>query len=216
MKRAVFLGLLLLIAPALVLACSARGFQVQPVRPDFVVVVSHRSKPVPCVEVVVTPSPAASAVLTVSTNENGAVEVRDLPVGEYWLAASYRGIEAGRELRKVSPDSKKPKRQFDFQWADGAYATRTIRGRLTGLVKGNTGHPLQDLIHTQEVAHSGVLISLQNAFSNEEYRAVSDSDGMFTIDPLLPGTLILTIGGGEKSLGGQTANPTTLVIDLTI
>jgi len=177
--------------------------------------VGHRGEPIPGVEIVVTPSPGASAVLTVSTDENGAAEIHDLPAGQYWLAASYRGIEAGRELIEVNPDAKKPKRRFDFQWADYAYSMRTISGRLTGLVKGNTGHPLQDLIHTQEVAHPGVLIELRNAFSDEGYRAVSDGDGMFTIDPLVPGTYILTIGGGEKSLGGQTADPTTIVVDLT-
>jgi hypothetical protein len=137
----------------------------------------------------------------VSTDENGAAEIHDLPAGQYWLAASYRGIEAGRELIEVNPDAKKPKRRFDFQWADYAYSMRTISGRLTGLVKGNT--------------HPGVLIELRNAFSDEGYRAVSDGDGMFTIDPLVPGTYILTIGGGEKSLGGQTADPTTIVVDLT-
>jgi hypothetical protein len=214
MKRAVFIGLLLLIAPALAFGCSARGFQVQAVRPDFVVVVSHRSKPVPGVGIVVTPGPGASAFLTVSTDENGVAEVRDLPSGKYWLAASFRGIEAGRELIEVSPDSKKPKKHFDFQWADYSYQMRVVSGRLTGLVKGDTGRPLQDLIHPREVAHPGVLIALRNAFSDEEYQAVSDSDGMFVIDPLLPGTYILTIGGGTRSFSGQTADPTTLVIDL--
>jgi hypothetical protein len=86
MKRAVFLALLLLIAPAFAHACSARSFQPIPVRPDFVVVVGHRSKPVPGVEIVVTPSPGASAFLTVSTDENGAAELHNLPAGNTgWL-----------------------------------------------------------------------------------------------------------------------------------
>jgi phosphatidate phosphatase APP1 len=214
MKLAGCLGWLLLIAPALALACSARSFQVQPVRPDFVVVVSHRSKAVPGVEVVVTPSPGGSAFFEVLTDENGRAEVRDLPFGEYWVAASYRGIEAGRELIQVSRDAKKPKKQFDFQWADYSYEMLTVRGRLTGLVKGDTGSPLQDLIHPREVVHSGIVIALQNAFSGQEYRAVSDSDGMFVIDPLPIGTYILTISGGARSFGGQTADQTTLVVDL--
>jgi hypothetical protein len=214
MKRAGLFGFLLLIAPALALACSARSFLVQPVRPDFVVVVSHRSRPVSGVEIVVTPIPGASALPTVSTDENGAAEVRDLPGGKYWLTASYRGIEAGRELIEVIPDAKKPKKQFDFQWADDSYEMRMVSGKLTGLVKGDTGRPLQDLIHPREVVHPGVAIALKNAFSDEEYRAVSDSEGVFVISPLSPGTYILTIGGGAKSLSGRTADPTTLVIDV--
>ncbi len=206
--------MLLLIAPALAHACSARGFQPVSVRPDFAVVVSHRNRPLTGVEVSVTPNPGASAFLTVNTDENGVVEVRDLPAGEYWLAASFRGIEAGRELIEVSLDARKPKKRFDFQWADDSYEMRIVSGRLTGLMKGDTGHPLQDLIHPREVAHPGIAIALQNAFSDEEYRAVSDSEGVFVISPLPLGTYILTIGGGAKSLGGQTADPTTLVIDL--
>jgi hypothetical protein len=214
MRRAGFLALLLFIAPALAFACSARGFQVQPVRPDFVVVVSHRSKPVPGVEIVITPSPGTSAFLTVSTDENGAAEIHNLPTGKYWLAASYRGIQAGRELVEVSTKARKPKKRFDFQWADDSYEMRMVSGKLTGLVQGDTGHPLQDLIHPREVAHPGIAIVLQNAFSDDEYRVVSDSEGAFAISPLPPGTYILTIGGGARSLGGQIADPTTLVIDL--
>ncbi len=214
MRRAGLLALLLLIAPALAHACSARGFQPIPVRPDFEVVVSHRNKPLIGVEVSVTPNPGASAFLTVSTGENGFVQVRDLPAGQYWLAASFKGIEAGRELLEVSPDAKNPKKRFDFQWADDSYEMRMVSGKLTGLVKGETGHPLQDLIHPREVTHPGIAIVVQNAFSDEEYRAVSDSEGVFVISPLAPGTYILTIGGGAKSFGGEMAGPTTFVIDL--
>jgi hypothetical protein len=124
----------------------------------------------------VTRSHGASAFLTVSTDENGVVEVRDLPAGEYWLTASFRGIEAGRKFMGVSVDAREPKKRFDFQWADDSYEMRTVSGKLTGLVKGDTGHPLQDLIHPREVAYPGIAIALQNAFSDEDYRAVSDSD----------------------------------------
>lgn len=195
--------LTLLIAPVFARACSARSFQPIPVRPDFSVVVSHRDKPLTGVEVSVTPNPGASPFLTVSTDENGIVEVRDLPAGEYWLAASFRNIEAGRELIEVSPDTKKPRKQFDFHWADDSYEMRMVSGRLTGLVKGGAGHPLQDLIHPREVAHPGVAIALRNAFSDEEYRVVSDSEGAFVVSPLPPGTYILTIGGGAKSIAGR-------------
>jgi hypothetical protein len=215
MQRLSLLACLLLIAPRAAVGCSLRSYQEQPVRPDFVVVVTHGNKPIPGVEVVVTPSPGPSAFLTASTDERGASEIHSLPAGKYWLVASYRGIEAGRELIEVSPKTKKPRKQFNFRWADYSYEMRAVGGKLTGLVKGNTGHPLQDLIHPVEVSHPGIPITLRNAFSDEEYQTISDSSGTFLFDPLPIGTYILTIGGGAKSFGGQIADPTTFVIDLT-
>jgi hypothetical protein len=215
MKVRCFLACVLLIVPRAAAGCSARGYQLQPVKSSFAVVVTHRSKPVPGVDVVVTPSPGDSAFLSVSTDERGVAEIQDLPAGTYWLTASYRGIEAGRELIEVSPQAKKAKKRFDFQWADYSYETRIVSGSLTGLVKGNTGHPLQDLIHPVETVHSGIPITLKNAFSGEEYQTTSDSSGTFLFGPMPSGTYILTIGGGAMSLGGQAADPTTVAVDLT-
>lgn len=206
---------LLLIAPRAAVGCSARSYELLPVRPNFVVVVTHLNKSIRGVEVIVTPSPGASALLTVSTDEKGVAEIHGLPAGKYWVAASYQGIEAGRELVEVNPKASKPKKQFDFHWADDSHEMRTVGGKLTGLVKGNTGHPLQDLIHPIEVSHPGVPITLRNAFSDDEYETASDSSGTFLFDPLPAGTYILTIGGGAKSFGGQIADPTVFVIDLT-
>jgi Carboxypeptidase regulatory-like domain len=215
MGRLKFLVCVLLIAPRATVGCSVRSYEPQPVQPDFLVVVTHRAKPIPGVEVVVTPSPGASAFLTVSTDEKGTAVVHGLPPGRYWLAASYRGIEAGRELIEVSSKARKPKTQFDFRWADYSYETRAVSGKLTGLMKGNSGQPLQDVIHPVEVVHPGVPIKLRGAFSDEEYQTTSDSSGTFLFDPLPPGTYILTIVGGTKSFNGRTADSTTLVIDTT-
>jgi hypothetical protein len=207
---------LLLIASRAAVGCSARSYELVPVRSDFVVVVTHLSKSIRGADVVVTPIPGASAFLTASTDGRGVAEIHGLPAGKYWLAASYRGIDAGRELIEVAPKrARNPKKQFDFHWADYSHETRAVSGSLTGLVKGNTGHPLQDIIHPIEVVHAGIPITLRNAFSAEEYQTTSDSSGTFLFDPLPSGTYILTIGGGTKSFGGQIADPTTFVIDLT-
>ena len=215
MRRLSFLACLLLIAARAAVGCSLRSYQEQPATPDFVVVVTHGSKPIPGVEVIVTHSPGASVFLSVSTDERGVAEIHGLPAGKYWLAASYRDIEAGRELIEVTSKAKKPKKQFNFRWADYSYEMRAVGGKLAGLAKGNSGHPLQDLIHPVEVSHPGIPITLRNAFSDEEYRTTSDSSGTFLFDPLSTGTYILTIGGGAKSFGGQIADPTTFVIDVT-
>jgi hypothetical protein len=215
MRRLSLLTCFLLIGLRAAVGCSARSYQEQPVRPDFVVVVTHGNKAIPGVDVVLTPIPGASVFLSVSTDERGVAEIHDLPAGKYWLAASYRDIEAGRELIEVSPNAKKPRKQFDFRWAEYSYEMRTVSGKLTGLVKGNTGHALQDLIHPIEVSHPGIPITLRNASSDNEYQTSSDSSGTFLFDPVPQGTYILTIGGGMKSFGGYIADPTIFVIDLT-
>jgi hypothetical protein len=173
--------------------------------------------PIPGVEItVMTGAPGTSAIFTGSTDERGVVKIRGLSSGKYELVASYRDIvEAGREWIEVNPCVREARKQFDFQWADYSYEMRSVRGKLTGLVKGNTGHPLQDVIHPIEVVHPEIPIPLRNAFSDEEYQTTTDSCGTFLFDPLPPGTYILTIGGGTKSFGGQIADPTTFVVDLT-
>jgi hypothetical protein len=118
-------------------------------------------------------------------------------------------------LIEVSVHGKKPKKRFDFQWADDSYEMRWVSGKLTGLVRGSTGHPLQDLLHPVEIVHPAIPITLQDAVSSEQYQTTSDRNGIFLFDPVPTGIYILTIGGGAKSFSGQIADSTILVIDLT-
>lgn len=145
----------------------------------------------------------------------GIVLINGLMVGHYYLTASHEGFEAGKEsIEVVSGPKAKKKRRFDFEWADWSYQTREVTGTLTGLVPGNTGKPLVDILHPRETVFPGVEVTLKSAFSSDEYKTVSDSTGAFLIPEVPEGVYILTIAGGMNSLTG-TADVTRQVLDVT-
>jgi hypothetical protein len=70
-----------------------------------------------------------------------------------------------------------------------------------------------DIARPQETVYAGVAITLRNAFSDDQYQAVSDSAGFFAIDNVPDGIYILIIAGGMKSISG-TADITRQVLDV--
>ena len=214
MRRLSSLGWLLVIPLFCAVGCSLRSYQVQPVHPDFVVVVTHRSKPIAGAEVrVITGAEGVPAIFSTKTDGSGTAQVEGLPPGKYYLVATYRDIEAGREWIEVNATTRKAGNRFKFQWADYSEQVKRVSGSLSGRERGNTGNPLQDLIHSRKVPERGVQIELRSAFSDEKYTSVSDSEGRFRFDWLRAGTYILIIGGA-KSISGTVADTTTFVIDL--
>jgi len=218
------LVLLLNAAAPAAFSCSAESFVLRQVTPDLSVVVTHRQKPIAGIEVEVTPviepnstelEASGRPVFSGSTDEHGTVRIGNLLPGKYWLTASHREFEAGKELIEVVrvPDAKTKKR-FRFEWADSSYQTRRVAGTLTGLIPGSTGNRLMDIARAQETVYPGVSLHLAAAFSDEEYRTVSDSTGFFLIDAVSDGIYILTIAGGMKSVSG-TADTTTMLIEVT-
>jgi hypothetical protein len=197
------------------LGCSARSYELVPVQADFTVDVSHHGAAIAGASVRLTKQGADIAVFDAMTDESGIVKISSLPQGQYNLVVSYKDIEAGREWIGVGRSPKEARSSFNFEWAEGSEEVKRIAGRLTGLEKGTTGHPLQDLIHPQEVPEKGVEISLQDALSDAKYDAISDSNGEFWFDALPAGTYILAIGGGAKSISGTVAEVTTYVVDLS-
>jgi len=195
--------------------CSLQSSELRQVSPDLTVVVTHRQKPIAGIEVRVVPENVIEPVFTGATDRNGTVRIHGLMVGRYHLMASHEGFDGGREWIEVVavPDSATRKR-FDFQWADWSYQTRRVAGTLAGLVPGNTGNKLMDIVHPTETVFPGVDITLKSAFSDEEYRTVSDSSGTFVIGDVPDGIYVLSIAGGMKAITG-TADITRQVVDVT-
>jgi hypothetical protein len=79
------------------------------------------------------------------------------------------------------------KKRLKVQWADWSYQTSRVAGTLTGLVPGNTGHPLMDIVHPNMTVFPGVAITLKNAFSEDERHTTSDSSGSFRFDDVPDG-----------------------------
>ena|ERR1051326_46387 len=195
--------------------CSLRSMELRQVDSHLTVVVTHQGKPIAGIEIEVVPEKGTEAVFTGVTDESGTILIERLATGHYNLTASHDGFEAGKEwIDVVDAHKGKPVRRFAFEWSEGSYQVRQVAGSLTGLIPGNTGNKLMDIVHPIQTVYSGVDITLKNAFSEEEYRTVSDSAGAFFFDGVADGIYILTIAGGMKSISG-TADITRHVIDVT-
>jgi hypothetical protein len=206
---------LILSAVQAVFGCSLSPMELRQASSELTVVVTHHSKPIAGVEVRVVPEKSVEPVFSGTTDRRGTVLIVGLTAGRYYLTASHEDFEAGREwIEVVAAANTKAKKRFDFQWADDSYQTRQVAGTLTGLVPGSTGNKLMDIVHATETTFPGVEISLKNAFSNDQYRTVSDSTGSFLIIDVPEGVYILTIAGGMKSITGIAA-VTKHLIDVT-
>jgi len=206
--------LLLMCSVQIALGTSLRSMELREVSSRMTVVVTHRKKPIAGVKVQVVPEGSLDPVFTGTTGVKGTVIVHGLMVGRYHLTASYEEFDAGYEwIEVVAVSNAKTKRRFDFQWADWSHQTRRVAGTLTGLVPGDTGNKLMDIVHPKSTVYPGVAITLKNAFADDERHTISDSTGAFVIDHVPDGIYILTIAGGMKSVVG-TADITRQVIDV--
>jgi hypothetical protein len=205
---------LLLCAVQAASGCELRSLELRKVSPDLTVVVTHRDKPIQGIEVQVVPKKSIDPVFTAITDEHGTVLIRGLIVGQYYLTASHEDFEAGKEWIEVVavPDSQ-TQRRLDFQWADWSYETSRVAGTLTGLIAGNTGNKLMDIVRPVKTFYPGVDMMLKGAFSGEQFHSISDSAGGFMFGDVPDGIYVLTIAGGVKSITG-IADTTRQVIDV--
>lgn len=199
------------------LGCSVQSLQLKKVAPDFDVYITHQDKPIAGIKVeIVSKDTPNKPTLEELSDDHGRVHVFGLARGEYYLTASHLDFEAGKEWIEVVDAATveiKTITRFDFQWAYGSYETSSVAGTLSGLVPGNTGNKLKDIINPVSVFYPGVEITLKNAFSDESYRVVSDSSGSFVFGTVKSGIYLLTIAGGEKSVSG-VASDTNLILDV--
>lgn len=193
---------------------SVRPLELLQVSSHMTVVVTHREKPIAGIKVQVVPEGRPDPILTKTTDANGTVLIDGLMAGRYFLTASHEGFDVGKEWIEVATvPNAKAKKRLKLQWADWSYETSRVAGTLTGLVPGNTGHPLMDIVHPNVTVFPGVAITLKSALSEDERHTISDSSGAFLFDDVPDGIYILTIAGGMKSLYGD-ADVTRQVIDV--
>jgi hypothetical protein len=189
MKRLLATSASFLLVCATALACSQQSFtKPEPTGPNFTVAVTHRDRPASGIEVTLAPEHRDPMSIGAS-DDKGRVEIRGLSNGRYFLRAKYREIETETKWIEVTNTPKKRNMRFDLHWADYSIDTREVSGVLTGLVGGNTGNKIMDLIHAKEVAHSGVALSLKSAFAESDYSTISDSSGSFLFGTVPPGNL---------------------------
>lgn len=206
-----------LIAVGVSFGCSKMPIQLVQVSSQLRITITHRGAAIAGIPVRVTrEGEAAAEVFSASTDEHGAVVTGILPVGRYYLVATYLGFEAGEEwIEVVAGRSETAKSEFAFRWADDTYVVHRVDGSLSGLVPGNSGNALQNLLHPVETVYSGVRVTLKSAFSDPTYSTISDSTGRFIIDPVPDGIYLLTIEGGMMSVSGRGADETTAIVDVS-
>jgi hypothetical protein len=199
-------------------SCSLRSMELKKTAPEFSVHVTHQSKSIAGIKVLISPKGDNERLaFEGTTDERGFVNVSGLRSGEYFLTVTYLDFEAGKEWIEIVESAKvddKTSHRFEFEWADGSIETNTVAGILTGLVPGNTGNKLKDIVNPVSAVYPGIAITLSAAFFDETYRLVSDSSGQFFFSPVKPGIYLLTIAGGEKFVYG-VANETRMILDVT-
>jgi hypothetical protein len=189
-------------------ACSDHGIEVDR---NFVIAIKHQGKPLQGVNIKVT-APDSTIKFSGVTALKGLVEVGGLQPGDYWLDASFLGINAAYFCFHVAErPSRKAKRQMRYGWGDLAPATRQIAGRLVDSQPGTGESPIWNLIHRVNIPIAGAELALQNPVTSEIYNALSDQSGSFAFDQIAAGVYVLHIDGGS----GRLYDATDLLIRLS-
>jgi hypothetical protein len=189
--------------------CNGHGIEVNR---NFVVSVKHEGKPLQGVTVKVTDGTAALR-FSGETDSMGSLLITTLPPGDYWLDASFLGINAAYYCFHVSEHSSlRAKHRMKYEWGDFAEDTRRIAGSLVDSQPGTGENSIWNVIHRVKVPITDARLTLQNPFTRKTLSATSDENGAFAIDGVPAGTYVLHIEGGT---GGRQYEPTDLLIRLS-
>jgi Carboxypeptidase regulatory-like domain len=196
-------------------SCSGNGVEM---RGAFIVKVTHNSRRLPGVSVVVTTfgqGENGNKLFSGITSSDGTVRIL-LPAGTYWLDAKLLGITAGTQCFHISDHaSRKAKRKIEYEWGDEVPATRRMAGILIDSRPADSyGSRLENFLHTVDVPIGGAKLKLQNPLTGAVYTAVSDSDGNFSFNGIPGGVYVLHVMAGTTS-GGHEYEATDVLIRLS-
>ena len=195
-------------------ACEARPLELREVTPDVTLLVTHRGAPIAGIEIKIFRLKNTVPVFTGITNEQGTILHKRLAPGQYHVYASHEGFDAQTEwIEVVGRRQAGLSGKIEIQWADWSYESSRVAGTLTGLIPGNTGNRLMDIVHPVPTMYPGVALELKQAFSGEELRTLSDSSGAFLFPDVADGVYVLTVAGGMTSVRG-TPDATRLIVDV--
>lgn len=193
-------------------SCSGIGVEM---RGAFIVKVTHNSRRLPGVSVVVTTfgeGENGRKLFSGITASDGAVRIL-LPAGAYWLDTELLGITAGTECFHISDHaSRKAKRKVEFEWGDDAPATRRMAGTLIDSRPADSySSRLENFLHPVDVPIGKAKLKLQDPLTGAVYTAASDSDGHFLFDRIPEGVYVLHVTPGTTSSGGEHAATDVLI-----
>lgn len=177
-------------------ACIDHGLEAER---NFTVTIKHQGKPLQGVSIKVT-GPDSTIRFSGLTTAKGLVEVGGPVPGDYWLDATFLGINSAYFCFHVSDrPSHRAKRRMQYDWGDLAPATRHLAGRLVDSQPGTGESPLWNLVHRVNIPIAGAKLTLQNPVTNEIHSALSDQNGSFAFDQIPAGVYVLHIDGGSGS-----------------
>jgi hypothetical protein len=188
--------------------CSNNGQEMQR---SFTIFVTHDDKPLAGVAVHV--AHKGTELLSTTTDAKGAVHIRELAPGDYWLNADTLGTGVVYTCFHVNErPSRAAKVRLSYTWGDEAPATNRIAGRLVDSQPGRGGTPIWNLVHRTDAPVVGADVRVRDPLTHAVYTTNSDQDGQFSFDGLPNGTYVLHIEGGAA--GDRAYDATDEVIRL--
>lgn len=149
-----------------------------------------------------------------TTGPDGLLRITNLPQGHYWIYTDLLGISAGTNCFHVSGHStSKALKSLKYEWGDLAQATKSTRGILVDSQPGQTGNPIERLVHRVDVPIPNAKLTLQDPFKRSAFTASTDDSGQFSFTGISKGTYVLHIDSGTAP-GGREYDSTDILIVL--
>jgi hypothetical protein len=198
----VFFALIVLsFLPAPTLSCSIAGCAGDgaEMRQSFKVRVLHDDKPLPGVTVRIarTGEGGDEKFFLGTTDSNGLVRITNLPSGNYWIFTGLLGISAGTQCFHVAEHrTSKALKSLKYDWGDMAPTTKSVQGTLVDSQPGQTGTPIERLVHRVNVPIPNAKLTLHDALKGSAITTFTDDKGRFSYPGVPTGAYVLHIDGG--------------------
>jgi hypothetical protein len=214
----VFFALIVLsFVPATTLSCSMAGCAGDgaEMRQSFKVRVLHNDKPLPGVTVRIarTGEGGDEKFFLGTTDSNGLVRITNLPSGSYWLFADLLGISAGTQCFHVAEHrTSKALNSLKYDWGGIAPATKSVQGTLVDSQPGQTGTPIERLLHRVDVPIPNAKLTLHDALKRSAIATFTDEKGKFSYPGIPTGTYVLHIDSGIAPGGREYDSSDILIV----
>lgn len=195
------------------MGCAGDGKEM---RPSFKVRAFHDGKPLSGVTVRIarTGEGGDEKFFLGTTDLNGSVRITNLPPGNYWIFTELLEIGAGTQCFHVAGHStSKALKLLKYDWGDLAPTTKSMQGILVDSQPGQTGTPIERLLHRVDVPIPNAKLTLHDALKGSAIATFTDDKGKFSYPGIPTGTYVLHIDSGTAP-GGREYDSSDIVIVL--
>ncbi len=212
-----FAMIVLSFLPNAAFSCSMAGClgDGDEMRHSFKVKVFHDDKPLPGVTVRIarTGEDGDDKFFLGTTDPDGSVRITNLPPGNYWIFTDFLGISAGTQCFHVAGHTThKALKSLKYDWGDLAPATKSMQGTLVDSQPGQTGTPIERLLHRVDVPIPNAKLTLHDALKGSAISAFTDDKGKFSYPGISRGTYVLHIDRGTAPGGREYDSSDILIV----